>query len=122
MKAVTARPRALGSTTTVCPRMTPSRSRRAMRSATAGRESPTLSATCCAGARPSLIRKDYGLILEAANEGLVPMPTSRSVRFGIGFRLVLGVTGISWPLICSPSTAEITQRRVYFTDFNGSST
>jgi 3-hydroxyisobutyrate dehydrogenase-like beta-hydroxyacid dehydrogenase len=26
------------------------------------------------GARPSLIRKDYGLILEAANEGLVPMP------------------------------------------------
>src|SRR6267142_4985477 len=26
------------------------------------------------GARPSLIRKDYGLILEAADEGLVPMP------------------------------------------------
>jgi 3-hydroxyisobutyrate dehydrogenase-like beta-hydroxyacid dehydrogenase len=26
------------------------------------------------GARPSLIRKDYGLILEAAAEGLVPMP------------------------------------------------
>ncbi len=26
------------------------------------------------GAPPSLIRKDYGLILEAAAEGLVPMP------------------------------------------------
>jgi 3-hydroxyisobutyrate dehydrogenase-like beta-hydroxyacid dehydrogenase len=26
------------------------------------------------GAKPSLIRKDYGLILEAASEGLVPMP------------------------------------------------
>jgi hypothetical protein len=27
-----------------------------------------------AQARPSLIRKDFGLILEAADEGLVPMP------------------------------------------------
>ena len=32
------------------------------------------------GARPSLIRKDYGLILEAAAEGLVPMPLAGFAR------------------------------------------
>ena len=51
--AVTSRPRAVGSTTTVVPRMTPLRSSFSIRSATAGRESPTWSASCEAGVRPS---------------------------------------------------------------------
>lgn len=32
------------------------------------------------GARPSLIRKDYGLILQAADEGLVPMPLAALIH------------------------------------------
>jgi 3-hydroxyisobutyrate dehydrogenase-like beta-hydroxyacid dehydrogenase len=32
------------------------------------------------GARPSLIRKDYGLILDAAAEGLVPMPLAALIH------------------------------------------
>jgi 3-hydroxyisobutyrate dehydrogenase-like beta-hydroxyacid dehydrogenase len=32
------------------------------------------------GARPALIRKDYGLILEAAAEGLVPMPLASLIH------------------------------------------
>src|SRR4029077_17985861 len=32
------------------------------------------------GARPSLIRKDYGLILQAAAEGLVPMPLASLIH------------------------------------------
>src|SRR5580658_2403773 len=32
------------------------------------------------GARPALIRKDFGLILEAADEGLVPMPLARLIH------------------------------------------
>jgi 3-hydroxyisobutyrate dehydrogenase-like beta-hydroxyacid dehydrogenase len=32
------------------------------------------------GAQPSLIRKDYGLILEAAAEGLVPMPLANLIH------------------------------------------
>jgi hypothetical protein len=31
-------------------------------------------------ARPSLIRKDYGLILDVANEGLVPMPLAHLIH------------------------------------------
>jgi len=38
------------------------------------------------GARQALIRKDYGLILEAAAEGLVPMPLASFFR---RFRSVL---------------------------------
>ena len=48
------------------------------------------------GARPSLIRKDYGLILEAANEGLVPMPLACLIRERLTTTVAKGREDIDW--------------------------
>src|SRR5206468_1981230 len=48
------------------------------------------------GARPSLIRKDYGLILEAANEGLVPMPLVSLIHQRLTARVAKGHDDADW--------------------------
>lgn len=48
------------------------------------------------GARPSLIRKDYGLILEAAAEGLVPMPLAGLIHARLTARVAKGRDDADW--------------------------
>lgn len=48
------------------------------------------------GAKPSLIRKDYGLILDAANEGLVPMPLARLIHERLTATVAKGREDIDW--------------------------
>ena len=48
------------------------------------------------GARPSLIRKDFGLVLEAADEGLVPMPLARLVHERLTATVAKGRDGADW--------------------------
>ena len=48
------------------------------------------------GAQPSLIRKDYGLILEAANEGLVPMPLASLIHDRLSATVAKGREDIDW--------------------------
>src|SRR5438270_2141594 len=48
------------------------------------------------GARPSLIRKDYGLILEAAAEGLVPMPLACLIHERLTATVAKGREDIDW--------------------------
>ncbi len=48
------------------------------------------------GARPSLIRKDYNLILEAANEGMVPMPLAQLIHSRITATVAKGRDDIDW--------------------------
>ena len=48
------------------------------------------------GARPSLIRKDYGLILEAAAEGLVPMPLAGLIHARLTARVAKGGDDADW--------------------------
>jgi 3-hydroxyisobutyrate dehydrogenase-like beta-hydroxyacid dehydrogenase len=49
-----------------------------------------------AGARPSLIRKDYGLILEAANEGFVPMPLASLIHERLTATVAKGRDDADW--------------------------
>ena len=49
-----------------------------------------------AGARPSLIRKDYGLILDAAAEGLVPMPLAGLIHERLTATVAKGRDGVDW--------------------------
>jgi 3-hydroxyisobutyrate dehydrogenase-like beta-hydroxyacid dehydrogenase len=48
------------------------------------------------GARPSLIRKDYGLILEAAAEGLVPMPLAGLIHDRLTATVAKGREDADW--------------------------
>jgi 3-hydroxyisobutyrate dehydrogenase-like beta-hydroxyacid dehydrogenase len=48
------------------------------------------------GARPSLIRKDYGLILEAADEGLVPMPLACLIHERLTATVAKGRDDADW--------------------------
>jgi 3-hydroxyisobutyrate dehydrogenase-like beta-hydroxyacid dehydrogenase len=48
------------------------------------------------GARPSLIRKDYGLILEAAAEGLVPMPLAGLIHDRLTATVAKGRENDDW--------------------------
>jgi 3-hydroxyisobutyrate dehydrogenase-like beta-hydroxyacid dehydrogenase len=48
------------------------------------------------GARPSLIRKDYGLILEAAAEGLVPMPLACLIHERLTATVAKGREDVDW--------------------------
>jgi len=48
------------------------------------------------GARPSLIRKDYGLILDAAAEGLVPMPLAGLIHERLTARVAKGRDDVDW--------------------------
>jgi 3-hydroxyisobutyrate dehydrogenase-like beta-hydroxyacid dehydrogenase len=48
------------------------------------------------GARPSLIRKDYGLILEAADEGLVPMPLAALIHERLTATVAKGRDDADW--------------------------
>jgi len=48
------------------------------------------------GARPSLIRKDYGLILSAADEGLVPMPLARLIHERLTATVAKGREDADW--------------------------
>src|SRR5260370_27064755 len=48
------------------------------------------------GARPSLIRKDYGLILDAANEGLVPMPLASLIHDRLSATVAKGRDDADW--------------------------
>jgi 3-hydroxyisobutyrate dehydrogenase-like beta-hydroxyacid dehydrogenase len=48
------------------------------------------------GARPSLIRKDYGLILEAAAEGLVPMPLACLIHDRLTATVAKGHDDADW--------------------------
>jgi 3-hydroxyisobutyrate dehydrogenase-like beta-hydroxyacid dehydrogenase len=48
------------------------------------------------GARPSLIRKDYGLILEAAGEGLVPMPLAALIHERLTATVAKGREDADW--------------------------
>jgi 3-hydroxyisobutyrate dehydrogenase-like beta-hydroxyacid dehydrogenase len=48
------------------------------------------------GARPSLIRKGYGLILEAADEGLVPMPLARLIHERLTTTVAKGREDVDW--------------------------
>jgi 3-hydroxyisobutyrate dehydrogenase-like beta-hydroxyacid dehydrogenase len=48
------------------------------------------------GARPSLIRKDYGLILEAAAEGLVPMPLAGLIHERLTATVAKGRDDADW--------------------------
>jgi 3-hydroxyisobutyrate dehydrogenase-like beta-hydroxyacid dehydrogenase len=49
-----------------------------------------------AGARPSLIRKDYGLILDAASEGLVPMPLGSLIHQRLTATVAKGRDDADW--------------------------
>jgi len=48
------------------------------------------------GAKPSLIRKDYGLILDAAAEGLVPMPLANLVHERLTATVAKGREDADW--------------------------
>jgi 3-hydroxyisobutyrate dehydrogenase-like beta-hydroxyacid dehydrogenase len=48
------------------------------------------------GARPSLIRKDYGLVLDAAAEGLVPMPLACLIHERLTATVAKGREDIDW--------------------------
>jgi 3-hydroxyisobutyrate dehydrogenase-like beta-hydroxyacid dehydrogenase len=48
------------------------------------------------GAKPSLIRKDYGLILEASDEGLVPMPLARLIHERLTATVAKGREDADW--------------------------
>jgi 3-hydroxyisobutyrate dehydrogenase-like beta-hydroxyacid dehydrogenase len=48
------------------------------------------------GAPPALIRKDYGLILEAAAEGLVPMPLANLIHERLTATVAKGRHDIDW--------------------------
>jgi len=48
------------------------------------------------GAPPSLIRKDYGLILEAAAEGLVPMPLAGLIHERLTATVAKGRDDVDW--------------------------
>jgi 3-hydroxyisobutyrate dehydrogenase-like beta-hydroxyacid dehydrogenase len=48
------------------------------------------------GARPSLIRKDYGLILQAADEGLVPMPLAHLIHDRLTATVAKGRDDADW--------------------------
>jgi 3-hydroxyisobutyrate dehydrogenase-like beta-hydroxyacid dehydrogenase len=48
------------------------------------------------GARPSLIRKDYGLILQAAAEGLVPMPLASLIHERLTAMVAKGRDDLDW--------------------------
>ena len=48
------------------------------------------------GARPSLIRKDFGLILEAAGEKLVPMPLAELVHERLTATVAKGREDADW--------------------------
>jgi 3-hydroxyisobutyrate dehydrogenase-like beta-hydroxyacid dehydrogenase len=48
------------------------------------------------GAKPSLIRKDYGLILEAAAEGLVPMPLASLIHQRLTATVAKGRDDADW--------------------------
>jgi 3-hydroxyisobutyrate dehydrogenase-like beta-hydroxyacid dehydrogenase len=48
------------------------------------------------GARPSLIRKDYGLILEAAENSLVPMPLAQLIHDRLTATVAKGRDGMDW--------------------------
>jgi 3-hydroxyisobutyrate dehydrogenase-like beta-hydroxyacid dehydrogenase len=48
------------------------------------------------GAKPSLIRKDYGLILDAANEGLVPMPLAHLIHDRLTATVAKGREDADW--------------------------
>jgi 3-hydroxyisobutyrate dehydrogenase-like beta-hydroxyacid dehydrogenase len=48
------------------------------------------------GAKPSLIRKDYGLILEAADEGLVPMPLAALIHERLTATVAKGREDVDW--------------------------
>jgi 3-hydroxyisobutyrate dehydrogenase-like beta-hydroxyacid dehydrogenase len=48
------------------------------------------------GAKPSLIRKDYGLILDAANEGLVPMPLAHLIHERLTATVAKGREDADW--------------------------
>jgi 3-hydroxyisobutyrate dehydrogenase-like beta-hydroxyacid dehydrogenase len=48
------------------------------------------------GAKPSLIRKDYGLILEAAKEGLVPMPLAGLIHERLTATVAKGRENFDW--------------------------
>src|SRR5438270_263048 len=48
------------------------------------------------GARPELIRKDYGLILEAAAEGLVPMPLASLIHERLTATVAKGRHDVDW--------------------------
>ena len=48
------------------------------------------------GAKPSLIRKDYGLILEAAAEGLVPMPLADLIHERLTATVAKGRENSDW--------------------------
>jgi 3-hydroxyisobutyrate dehydrogenase-like beta-hydroxyacid dehydrogenase len=48
------------------------------------------------GAKPSLIRKDYGLILEAAAEGLVPMPLASLIHERLTAMVAKGREDSDW--------------------------
>jgi 3-hydroxyisobutyrate dehydrogenase-like beta-hydroxyacid dehydrogenase len=48
------------------------------------------------GAKPSLIRKDYGLILDAAAEGLVPMPLANLIHERLTATVAKGREDTDW--------------------------
>jgi 3-hydroxyisobutyrate dehydrogenase-like beta-hydroxyacid dehydrogenase len=48
------------------------------------------------GAKPSLIRKDYGLILDAAAEKLVPMPLAALIHQRLTARVAKGHDDVDW--------------------------
>jgi len=48
------------------------------------------------GARPALIRKDYGLILEAADEGLAPMPLAALIHERLTATVAKNRQDIDW--------------------------
>ncbi len=48
------------------------------------------------GGRPSLIRKDYGLILDAANEGLLPMPLASLIHDRLTATVAKGRDDADW--------------------------
>jgi 3-hydroxyisobutyrate dehydrogenase-like beta-hydroxyacid dehydrogenase len=48
------------------------------------------------GARPSLIRKDYGLILQTAAEGLVPMPLASLIHERLTATVAKGRDDVDW--------------------------
>jgi 3-hydroxyisobutyrate dehydrogenase-like beta-hydroxyacid dehydrogenase len=48
------------------------------------------------GAKPSLIRKDFGLILDAANEGLLPMPLANLIHQRLTATVAKGREDADW--------------------------
>ena len=48
------------------------------------------------GAKPSLIRKDYGLILDAAAEELVPMPLANLIHERLTATVAKGREDADW--------------------------